>query len=159
MKLPRPGSGRGYKPSHSVMPLILMFHGGGKKLEDLREMKGETGLRELLEMESLPAPCTIGDWLRRMGEDGEGLSGLGKVNHHLVNEVVRRDERNSCTLDVDATVIEAEKEEAKVTYKGEKGYQPQIAFLFEAELVLEDEFRQGNIPASADAGRLSGEMF
>jgi hypothetical protein len=43
--------------------LGLMFHGGGKKLEDLREIKGEMSLRELLEMESLPASGTIGHWL------------------------------------------------------------------------------------------------
>jgi hypothetical protein len=128
-----------------------MFHGGGKKLEDLREIKGEISLRELLEMESLPASCTIGDWLRRMGEDSKGLHGMEKVNHHLVNEVVSRNKRNSYTLDVDATVIEAEKEEAKVTYKGVKGYQPQMGFLFELGLVLKDEFREGNIPARADA--------
>ena len=150
-ELPRPGSGRGYKPSQFVLPLILMLHGGGKKLEDLREIKAEMSLRELLEMESLPASCTIGDWLRRMGEDGKGLYGLNKVNHYLVSEVVMRDKRNGYTLDVDATVIEAEKEEARVTYKGTKGYQPQTGFLFELGLVLEDEFREGNIPASANA--------
>ena len=50
-ELPRPGSGRGYQPSRFVMPLVLMLHGGGKKLEDLREVKGEKSLRELLEME------------------------------------------------------------------------------------------------------------
>jgi len=43
-ELPQPGSGRGYKPSRFVMPLVLMFHGGGKKLEDLREIKGEVSL-------------------------------------------------------------------------------------------------------------------
>ena len=58
-ELPCPDSGRGYRPSQFVMPLILMLHGGGKKLEDLREIKGEVSLRELLEMESLPATCTI----------------------------------------------------------------------------------------------------
>jgi hypothetical protein len=91
-KLPGPGSGRGYKPSQFVLSLILMFHGGGKKLEDLREIKGETSLRELLEMESLPTSCTIGDWLRRMGEDTKGLSGLGKVNRHLVREIILKDQ-------------------------------------------------------------------
>jgi hypothetical protein len=59
-ELPGPGSGRGYKPSQFVLSLILMFHGGGKKLEDLRELKDEMSLRELLDMESLPASCTIG---------------------------------------------------------------------------------------------------
>ena len=38
-ELPKPGSSRGYKPSAFIMPLILMFHGGGKKLEDFREIK------------------------------------------------------------------------------------------------------------------------
>ena len=36
------------------MPLIIMLHGGGKKLEDLREIKGEVSLRESLEMKELP---------------------------------------------------------------------------------------------------------
>jgi len=53
-----------------------MLHGGGKKLEDLRELKGEVSLRELVEIKELPASCTMGDWLRRMGENGKGLLGL-----------------------------------------------------------------------------------
>ena len=74
-EVPSPGSGRGYRASEFVMPMLLMFHGGGKKLEDLREIKGEASLRELLDMKRLPAACTIGDWLRRMGQDGRGLEG------------------------------------------------------------------------------------
>lgn len=114
-ELPLPGSGRGYKPSQFVMPLVLMLHGGGKKLEEVREIKGEVSLRELLEIEGLPASCTVGDWLRRMGKDGKGLVGLARVNRQLVVEVLRRDERKEYTLDTDATIIEAEKYEAKWT--------------------------------------------
>ena len=142
-ELPPPGSGHGYKPSQFVMPLALMLHGGGKKLEDLREIKGEVSLRELLEMKELPASCTVGDWLRRMGRDGRGLSGSGKVNEHVVAEVLKRDPRTEYTLDSDATVIEAEREEARWTYKKEKGYQPLLGFLFELGLALGDEFRSG----------------
>ena len=90
-ELPSPGSGHGYKPSQFVMPLILMLHGGGKKLEDMREIKGEVSLRELLEMKELPASCTIGDWLRRMGQDGKGLKGLGRAGQHLTTEIIKRD--------------------------------------------------------------------
>jgi len=150
-ELPLPGSGRGYKPSQFVMPLVLMLHGGGKKLDDLRELKEEVSLRELLEMKDLPVSCTVGDWLRRMGRDNQGLSGLGRANHHTVAEVLKRDKRTEYTLDTDATVIESEKEEAKWTYKKEKGYQPLLGFLFELGLVVEDEFRDGNIPAGAGA--------
>lgn len=148
-ELPSPGSGRGYRPSEFVMPLTLMLHGGGKKLDDLREIDGEVSLRELLGTKQLPASCTVGDWLRRMGRDGHGLSGLGKANSHMITEILKRDKRTEYTLDTDAAVIESEKEEAKWTYKKEKGYQPLMGFLFELGLVLTDEFRDGNIPAGA----------
>ena len=64
---------------------------------------------------------------------------------------MRRQARTEYTLDVDATVIEAEKEEAQWTYKKERGYQPMMGFLFEVGVVLCDEFREGNIPAQAGA--------
>jgi hypothetical protein len=150
-ELPGPGSGHSYKPSQFVMPLVMMFHGGGKKLEDLREIRAEVSLRKLLGMKELPASCTVGDWLRRMGKDGRGLWGLCKVNRHEVAEVLRRDNRTEYTLDTDATLIEAEKAEAQWSYQKEKGYQPLLGFLFELGLALGDEFRDGNVPAGARA--------
>lgn len=148
-ELPGPGSGRGYKPSEFVIPMILMLHGGGKKLDDLREIEAEVNLRNLLGVKELPASCTIGDWLRRMGEDGKGLTGLERVNNHMVIEGLRRDKRTEYTLDVDAVVIESEKEDAQWTYKKEKGYQPLLGFLFEPGLLIKDEFRDGNVPAGS----------
>ncbi len=150
-ELPSPGSGHGYKPSKFVMPLILMLHGGGKKLEDMREIKGEVSLRELLGLKELPASCTVGDWLRRMGQNGKGLTGLGRAGQYLTTEILRRDRRTEYTLDNDATVIEAAKEEARLTYKKEKGYQPLLGFLFEMGIIIGDEFREGNVPAGARA--------
>jgi len=52
-------------------------------------------------------------------------------------------------------VIEAEKQEARWTYKKEKGYQPLLGFLFELGLALGDEFRDGNVPVKVSP--LSGE--
>jgi hypothetical protein len=49
------------------------------------------------------------------------------------------------TLDIDATGIIAEKESAKMTYKGYKGYMPIVGHIAENGLVLGDEFREGNI--------------
>ena len=82
----------------------LTAHGGGKKLDDLREIAGEVNLRKLLGVKELPASCTIGDWLRRMGQNGKGLAGLDRVNNHMVREGLRRDKRREYTLDVDAVV-------------------------------------------------------
>ena len=120
-------------------------------MDDLREIKGEAPLRALLDWEDLPAACTMGDWLRRMGKDGRGLAALGEVSRHGLAEVLKRDARTEYTLDPDATVIEADKEQAQWTYLKEKGYQPLLGFLFEIGLILCDEFRDGNVPAQAGA--------
>jgi hypothetical protein len=144
-EMPAPGSGHGYAPSQFVMPLIVMLHGGGKTLEDLREIKGEISLRKLMKMDEMPASCTVGDWLRRTGNEKRGLTGLGKVNDHIVKEVLKRDRRTEYTLDQDATIIEVEKEAAQYTYKKEKGYQPFVSFLSECGMVPDAEFRDGNV--------------
>ena len=146
-ELPPAGSGHGYPPSRFVIPLILMFHGGGKKLEDLRELKGEISLRELMDIKIMPASCTVADWLRRTGSHKRGLPGLDKVNKHVVKKTLKKDTRTEYTLDIDATIIETEKEAAQYTYKKEKGYQPLVSFLYETGLIMDDEFRDGNVPA------------
>ena len=150
-EMPAAGSGHGYRPSQFVMPLILMLHGGGKTLEDLRELKGEISLRKLLELDEMPAACTVGDWLRRTGSEKHGLSGLGKVNDHLVKQVLKRARGTEYTLDQDATIIEAEKDAAQYTYLKEKGYQPFVGFLYECGMVLDDEFRDGNVSPGVGA--------
>lgn len=150
-ELPSAGSGHSYRPSRFVMPLLIMFHGGGKTLEDLRELRGEISLCELMDMEEMPAACTVGDWLRRMGENTQGLSGLGKVNAQVVKRVLKKDPRTEYTLDQDATIIESEKHAAQFTYKKEKGYQPFVGCLYEVGMILDDEFRDGNVPAGSGA--------
>jgi hypothetical protein len=51
------------------------------------------------------------------------------------------------TVDQDATIIESHKAAALPHYEGGRGYQPMVAVWAEADLVLADEFRDGNVPA------------
>jgi hypothetical protein len=51
------------------------------------------------------------------------------------------------TVDQDATIIESHKEAAYFHYEEGRGYQPMVAVWAEADLVLADEFRDGNVPA------------
>ena len=37
--LPAPGNGAGYRASEHVLPLLMMLNGGGRSLEDLRQIK------------------------------------------------------------------------------------------------------------------------
>jgi hypothetical protein len=54
------------------------------------------------------------------------------------------------TVDQDATLIESHKENALAHYEGGRGYQPMVAVWAEADLVLADEFRDGNVPAQQE---------
>jgi hypothetical protein len=54
------------------------------------------------------------------------------------------------TVDQDATIIESHKEKALAHYEGGRGYQPMVAVWAEADLVLADEFRDGNVPAQQE---------
>jgi len=45
--LPLPKSGRVYKSKDFILPLVLMLNGGGRAIEDIREIKIDEGLRGL----------------------------------------------------------------------------------------------------------------
>ena len=142
-QLPGPGSGSGYCVSEHVMPLVLMLNGGGRSLEDLRGIRSDRGLRELLALDRIPSSDATGDWLRRSFGNG-GLEGLAAVNRTILARGLRDDGLLSYTLDMDATGIEAWKESARMTYKGYRGYMPMVGHIAENGLVVGDEFRHGN---------------
>jgi hypothetical protein len=54
------------------------------------------------------------------------------------------------TVDQDATIIESHKQAAYAHYEEGRGYQPMVAVWAEADLVLADEFRDGNVPAKQE---------
>jgi Transposase DDE domain group 1 len=146
--LPAPGSNRGFDPSEIVDAVVLMLQGGGRSLEDLRELRNEEGLMELIGRDEIPEADTVGDWLRRMGDPngGEpGLRGLDGVRERINERILRRDGITQYTLDADAMEIIGEKADALFTYTGEKGYMPVAGFLYETPVCLYDEFREGNV--------------
>jgi hypothetical protein len=147
--LPAPGSNRGFDPSVIVDTVVLMLQGGGRSLEDLRELKNEEGLMKLIGRDEIPESDTVGDWLRRMGDPNrgqEGLKGLGEVRDKINGRILKRDGIRGYTLDPDATEIIGEKADALFTYNKNKGYMPTLGFLYETPVCIYDEFREGNVP-------------
>jgi len=156
--LPKPKSGAGYNPSEYIFPLILMLNGGGRSLKDTRQIRTNEGLREVLPLKRIPSTDAIGDWLRRIGQNG-GLKGLEKLNREIIKQGMKHDGIKGYTLDIDATGIVAEKESAKMTYKGFKGYMPIVGHIAEDGLALGDEFREGNDAPAARNLEFLGYFF
>jgi hypothetical protein len=139
-----PGSGAGYRPSEFVQPLVWMLHAGGRRLEDLRELRAEQEVLKELGLGAVPDAGTVGDWLRRQGEDG--AAGLERVNPELIPRALEQ-EGEELALDVDATEVEAEKQEAKWTYNHVQGYMPLLGYV--NGICVGYEFREGNVSPGA----------
>ena len=84
--------------------------------------------------------------------NSEPLQGLQNVQAGLVRRIAQKycaqgHPLTIATVDQDATIIESHKKAALFHYEGGRGYQPMVAVWAEADLVLADEWRDGNVPA------------
>lgn len=82
----------------------------------------------------------------------QAIDGLQQVQAGVVRRIAKLYAANGqaqtiATIDQDATIIESHKQSALPHYEGGRGYQPMVAVWAEADLVLADEFRDGNVPA------------
>ena len=159
---------RGFDEATMVESFIILNAAGGECLDDFEILREDEGLSELIG-HKFPSPAAARKFLyqfhneEKMEEarqgvlpghrayipgENEALSGLGEVNRELVQAVGRRCAAEKvATVDQDATIIESRKREAEPTYEGERGYQPMLAVWAEMNLILADEFRDGNVPA------------
>jgi hypothetical protein len=139
-----PKSGRGYQPREFVRPLVWMLQAGGRRLEDLRELRAEQEVLGQLGLEAVPDAGTVADWLRRQGE--RGVEGINRVSQRLARRCLEA-EAGEVILDVDATQIEAEKQEAAWTYQKVKGYMPLLGYAH--GVCVGQQFRPGNMSPGA----------
>jgi hypothetical protein len=161
---------RGYDEATFVESFVVLNGVGGDCLDDFDQLRADAGLASMLGHD-LPSPgaarnflyefhdesrihdarqqCTLLGMKAYIPGENAALSGLGLVNREVVQEVGRRcPEQRIATVDQDATIIESRKQEALRGYEGERCYQPMLAVWAEMNLVLADEFRDGNVPAA-----------
>lgn len=124
---------------------------------------------------SVPSETAVFRYLERFHEAGEesrrrphramipapddALRGLCKVNADLVGFVQRRSPHSEATLDMDACLVETQKQEALHSYKRHKAYQPLSIYWSEADLIVHSEFRDGNVPAGHQQLRVLTEAL
>jgi Transposase DDE domain group 1 len=159
---------RGLSASCMVESLFALWASGGERCEDLDRLRGDEALSALLGYE-LPAAQTARDFLAAFHEDdlpllhdgkstvpaeSAPLQGLAAANRELLLDLQSRKPVRTATLDVDATIIASSKRTAKFAYDGERGYQPVLVLWAEQDVIVADEFRDGNVPAGTGNARV-----
>lgn len=158
---------RGYSESKKVEALVLLIASGGECVDDIGILKADAGLCRLVgELPSADALLKFlyafhdealieraraeltQDRVAYIPEENEALRGLARVNEALVHRVAGLGCCTRATLDHDATIQESHKREAQPHYKGGRGYQPSAIYWAEQDLVVADEYRDGNVPAA-----------
>ena len=171
---------RGLDEAEMVESFVVLNAMGGECFDDFLRLREDAGLVEMLG-HNIPSPDAARRFLyqfheqdkieaakqgREQGqiayipEENAALAGLGRVNHELVKELGRRcPDQRIATVDQDATIIESSNCAALRTYEGERGYQPMLAVWAEMNVVLADEFRDGNVPAMMDPLSVAKRSF
>lgn len=160
---------RGLTPAQLVETLFALWTAGGDRCQDLQTLRTDAALAALLGYE-LPAATTMRDFLEgfhveaaplwRAGEqaavpeESASLAGLGAASRRVLTAVQQQAAQPTATLDVDATILEAHKRTATVTYDGTRGYQPVVVVWAEQDLIVQDEFRDGHVPAGCGNVRI-----
>jgi DDE family transposase len=173
--LPAKRSAKGLRPGQFVEAFVLLSALGGDCLDDFEGLRRDRGLAALLGYD-LPAASTARQWLDRFHDEqalaerpkqgsfippeSPALAGLRAVVQHTARAyVVAVQPGRAVTLDVDAHLVESSKRTALPTYEGFRGYQPLLVEWAETGLVLADEFRDGNVPASRNIRDLVDEAY
>lgn len=161
---------RGLSCAQYLECLMLLHARGGESVLDMETLREDAALEKILGY-AAPSARAAAEFLDRFHdgnrmeeaqqvaqgkhrqalliEDSDALAGLADVLRGSVRAMARRQALpDQATIDLDATLIESHKREAKLTYEGYRGYQPLVAVWAEKALVVADEFREGNVPAN-----------
>jgi hypothetical protein len=163
----------GFSEGQLIESICLLQALGGECPEDMHLLAGDDCLERGLGY-APPKTTTVRDFLERFHDkelekqrpprqeqksfifpSSQPVAALQEVQSGLVRRIARLYEKQGQaqrigTVDQDATIIESHKHAAYYHYEEGRGYQPMVAVWAEADLVLADEYRDGNVPAKQD---------
>lgn len=171
--LPAKKSSKGLKTGQTVESFLLLSALGGENIEDMQHLRDDAGLTGILGYQP-PAPETARQWLDKFHDDAlmknkslqgtfipresAGLVGLREINKRVVQSYISNlKPRLEVTLDVDTQLVETYKAEAQYCYEHYKAFQAMKVVWAETMLVVNDEFRDGNVSVGKDIKRIVDE--
>jgi hypothetical protein len=164
---------RGFEEAQLIETGILLQAVGGDCPEDVFLLNSDPMLGRALGYD-LPKVTAVRSFLERFHDEALAeqrpprqeqksfimpasgpVEGLQRVQAGLVRRIARKYSEQGrglsiATIDQDATLIESHKRTAQAHYEGGRGYQPMVAIWAEADLVVADQWRDGNVPANQE---------
>ena len=161
---------RGFSEAQMIESAILLQTIGGDCPDDCYLLAGDACLARGLGYQP-PKPTALRQFLERFHDQALEdlrpprdqqlsfivpsslpLQGLQQVQTGAVQRIAALYEQHGqrlsiATIDQDATIVESHKRAAFAHYQGGRGYQPLLALWAEADLIVADQFRDGNVPA------------
>lgn len=148
-----------------IETLVTLIAAGGDRIEDIRILSEDQGLTRLLGR-SFASPDSLLDFLKSFHDpacwaqrpkdkkafvppESAKLQLLERLNQTLVMRAADP-ASTTATIDHDGTIVESHKRDALVAYEGTRGYQPLVASWAEEQLIVADEFRDGNVAGGED---------
>jgi hypothetical protein len=152
---------RGYSPGQQVLALCETLIAGGECLDDAALLRGDAA-QELLRGHPVPDPTTLGRFLASFN-----LGHIRQLDRALDELFVRVHpllERESVTLDLDATLIEhhgpvGSRQGTRGTYTGKIAWHPLLCFVGETGEWLHGKLRNGHAAASTGGARFLTECL
>jgi hypothetical protein len=157
----------GATDAQKVEALVLLMAAGGECVDDIEVLRADKGLTRLVG--GLPSADVLLRFLyefhdERLIEQAQQRRPAGQVAYipeqsaplvrlagcfgAFVHAVAEQTRVTRATLDHDATIQESHKKLSLPHSKGGRGYQPSVIHWAEHDLVLADEYRDGNVPAA-----------
>lgn len=161
---------RGFTEGQFIESLVLLQTVGGDCPDDVKLLAGDPCLERGLGF-AIPKASALRSFLDRFHDEelaalrpkreeqksfivpsSQPVQGLQQVQAGMIRRIAKLYAEQGqglkiATIDQDATIIESHKQAALAHYEGGRGYQPMVALWAEADLVVADEFRDGNVPA------------
>ncbi len=152
---------RGYSPSQQALALCETLIAGGECLDDAALLRGDAA-QEQLRGHSVPDPTTLGRFLASFNLGH--LRQFDRALEQLFARVHPLLERESVTLDLDATLVEhhgpaGSRQGTRGTYTGKIAWHPLLCFVAETGEWLHGKLRNGHAAASTGASRFLAECL
>ncbi len=124
-----------------IMSAVMTRVGGGDRVEDIKNLRIDSGLLESLGWDEVMSPDTYLNLIN----DKRSNARLRSENNKMIIKALKELEEKELTYDNDATYFDSKKESANYSYQKKKQFSGLIGSFEELGMINTVDFRRGNV--------------